>query len=260
MTEQEWLKCIDPQKMQEFMWRTMHVLSIMVGTDPQRMQEFMWGEVSDRKQRLFAVACCRRIWHLLIDKRSREAVEVAERYADSRATDEELETASVAADAVWHADMKRAAKEGKWDRRSRLPYYGASAAAYNVAIPLGWWGAAPAFVAPDRIAREVSANRETENLAQCALLRDIFGNPFRQSPIPSPAVLAWDDGTVRHIAEVIYEERRLPEGMLDNTRLAILADALEEAGCTDEQILTHLRSGGEHYRGCWVIDLLLGKS
>src|SRR5579875_950929 len=182
MTEQEWLEC----------------------TDPQKMQEFMWGEVSDRKRRLFAVACCRRLWHLLIDKRSREAVEVAERYADNRATDEELEAASYAADSVWEADMERASTEGKWDRRSRLPYYGASAAAYTVAIPLGWWGAAPAFVAPDEIAREVSANRETESLAQCALLRDILGNPFRRSPTPSPAVLVWNDGTARHIAEVIY--------------------------------------------------------
>jgi hypothetical protein len=238
MTEQEWLVCAEPQKMLHFMW---------------------WREVSDRKLRLFAVACCRRIWHLLIDKGSREAVEVAERYADSRATDEELEAASYGADSVWKVDMERASKEGKWDRRSRLPYYGASAAAYNVAIPLGWWGAAPAFVAPDEIAREVSTNRETESLAQCALLRDIFGNPFRQSPTFSPTVLSWDDGTVRHVAEVTYEERRLPEGMLDNTRLAILADALEEAGCTDQQVLMHLRGGGDHYCGCWVIDLLLGK-
>ena len=248
MTEAEWLACTDPQKMHDFLFWV------------KASDGLKWNEGrGQRKLRLFAVACCRRIWHLLIDKRSREAVEVAERYADGRATDEELEIASVAADAVWHADMKRAAKERKWDRRSRLPYYGASAAAYNVAIPLGWWGAAPAFVAPDKIAREISANRETENLAQCALLRDIFGNPFRQSPNLSPAVYSWDDGTVRHIAEVIYEERRLPERTLDNTRLAILANALVEAGCTNADILTHCRQPGDHVRGCWVVDAILGK-
>jgi hypothetical protein len=54
-------------------------------------------------------------------------------------------------------------------------------------------------------------------------------------------------------------DRILPDGTLDNTRLLILADALEETGYTDEQILTHLRGGGDHYRGCWVIELLLGK-
>jgi hypothetical protein len=72
-------------------------------------------------------------------------------------------------------------------------------------------------------------------------------------------MLAWNDGTILRLAQAAYEDPILPAGTLDNTRLLILADALEEAGCTDEQILTHLRSGGEHYRGCWVIDLLLGK-
>ena len=136
MTEQEWLNAVDPQKMLCYL--------------PRR--------VSDRKLRLFAVACCRRIWHLLTDNRSRKAVEVAEQHADGWATDEELQTASNAACVVWTADMERASTDGKWDRRSVLPYYCASAAAYNVAIPLGWWGAAPAFVAPYEIACEANPN------------------------------------------------------------------------------------------------------
>jgi hypothetical protein len=74
--------------------------------DPTPMLEFLRGKASDRKLRLFTCACCRRIWHLLIDKRSREAVEVAELYADGRATDEELETASDSAYSVWDADME----------------------------------------------------------------------------------------------------------------------------------------------------------
>src|SRR6516162_4346930 len=173
---------------------------------------FDQDKASERKLRLFAVACCRRIWHLLIDKRSREAVEVAERYPDGGATDEELETASLAAEAVWDADMKRAAKEGKWDRRSRLPYYGASAAAYNVAIPLGWWGAAPAFVSPDQIARETVPDSSAEGAAQCVLVWDIFGNPFRPVVL-KPSWLAWNDGIVVKLTQAIYDERafdRLP--------------------------------------------------
>ena len=55
------------------------------------------------------------------------------------------------------------------------------------------------------------------------------------------------------------DERSLPRGELDVTRLAILADALEDAGCTDEVILNHLRSPGPHIRGCFVLDLLLDK-
>lgn len=89
-------------------------------------------------------------------------------------------------------------------------------------------------------------------------MRDLFGNPFRPVIISS-AWLSWSDRIVARLAQAAYDERILPAGTLDNTRLLILADALEEAGCTDAQILTHLRSGGEHYRGCWVIDLIRGK-
>src|SRR5262245_61694309 len=229
MTEAEWLAC----------------------TDPPKMLRYLHGRTSDRKLRLFAVACCRRIWHLLNDKRSREAVEVAERYADGGATDEELYTASVAASFEWQADMKRAAKERKWDRRSILPYYGASAAAYNVAIPLGWWGAAPAFVAPDKIARETIPDTGAEGVAQCILLRDIFGNPFRPIII-NPACLTWHSGLLVSMAQRMYDSR-------DFSDTPVLADALEEAGCHDADILAHCRQPGLHVRGCWVVDLLLGK-
>ena len=61
------------------------------------------------------------------------------------------------------------------------------------------------------------------------------------------------------LAEAAYDRRHLPSGELDPARLAVLADALEEAGCTDPDLLDHLRGPGPHYRGCWVIDLLLGK-
>ena len=68
----------------------------------------------------------------------------------------------------------------------------------------------------------------------------------------SNAVLAWNDGTVRRITEGIYEERAFD-------RLPILHDALLDAGCDNEDILAHCRSAGPHVRGCWVIDLILGK-
>jgi hypothetical protein len=87
---------------------------------------------------------------------------------------------------------------------------------------------------------------------QCTLLRCIFGNPFRPSCI-DPACLAWHDGTVRRIAEAIYDDHAFGQ-------LPILADALEEAGCTEADVLNHCRQPGEHARGCWVVDLLLGKT
>jgi hypothetical protein len=92
-------------------------------------------------------------------------------------------------------------------------------------------------------------------------LHDIIGNPFAPPPHVEEAWLAWNDGTVRRLAEASYGERSLPDGKLDAGRLAILSDALEEAGCADQQVLTHLRQqGAVHVRGCWVVDLLLNKS
>ena len=72
-------------------------------------------------------------------------------------------------------------------------------------------------------------------------------------------MLAWNAGAVRRLAEAAYAERQLPAGALDPARLAVLADALEEAGCTDADLLGHLRGPGPHVRGCWVIDLLSGR-
>ena len=84
------------------------------------------------------------------------------------------------------------------------------------------------------------------------LLREMVGNPFCPLADPDPAVLAWNDGTVRRIAEGIYNEQAFD-------RLPILADALQDAGCENDYILDHCCCEGPHVRGCWGIDLLLGK-
>jgi hypothetical protein len=86
---------------------------------------------------------------------------------------------------------------------------------------------------------------------QAALMRCIVGNPFRPVP-PEPAWLIWNGGTVRTLAEAIYAERAFE-------RTSILADALEDAGCADEQILSHCRGDGAHVRGCWIVDLFTGR-
>jgi hypothetical protein len=92
------------------------------------------------------------------------------------------------------------------------------------------------------------------------LVRDLFGPvPFRPLPVIHRHWLTWKGGTVKLLAESIYEERSLPSGRLDNNQLAVLADALEDAGCTDLSLLGHLRDPSPHYRGAWGIDLLLGK-
>jgi len=100
-----------------------------------------------------------------------------------------------------------------------------------------------------------SGSKEAEWTAQAAIVKEIFGNPFR----PIPLAPAWRTPTVTALAQAAYDERILPAGTLDPDRLAVLADALEEAGCDNDDILSHLRGPGPHVRGCWAVDLLLGK-
>src|SRR5262249_19138340 len=93
-----------------------------------------------------------------------------------------------------------------------------------------------------------AGTREAEWIAQAAIVKEVFGNPFR----PIALKPAWRTPTVTALATGTYNERVLPAGTLDPDRLAVLADALEDAGCDNEDILSHLRGPGPHVRGCWV--------
>jgi hypothetical protein len=95
-----------------------------------------------------------------------------------------------------------------------------------------------------------------ETLKQARLMRDVLGNPFRSVSVPS----AWRTPTVVALARVAYEDRFMQEGTLKPAHLAILSDALEEAGCDNVEVLSHLRGPAAHVRGCWVVDQLLEKS
>jgi len=99
---------------------------------------------------------------------------------------------------------------------------------------------------------DAAVDPDAERATQAAILRDIFGNPLRQVAV-DPFWLSWNGGTVVKLAQGIYDERAFD-------RLPILADALEDAGCDSDDILTHLRGPGPHYRGCWCLDRLLNKS
>ncbi len=224
MTEGEWNNCTDPQVMLDFL----------------REQ----GKLTERKARLFEVACCRRIWPLLTDERSRKAVEVAEKYADGVVDQQQRSCAEAEA-------KQAAAGSNGWN------WFAALAAKMTVAshIPLL------------RVVRSTPVDNalqpaeiEARRRGQAHLLRDLFGPiPLRSMALP-PSVRRWDDGCVVKLAGAIYEERSLPEGTLDVRGMCVLADALEDAGCQDADILGHCRGPGPHVRGCWVVDLLLGKS
>jgi hypothetical protein len=228
----------------------------MASTDPQPMIECLRGKVSERKLRLFAAAAARRIWRQLTDERSRRGVEAVEEYVNGQASDQDLRRAGEAAG--------EAAATGPW--KYHWSPVAATAAAAACRNPMTIEAAAAAargavdaadleYELPllDRLIAE-----ESDLIAQCQLLRDLFGNPFCPATI-SPFWLTWNDATVVRLAQSAYAERHMPEGTLDNGRLAVLADALEEAGCNDADVLGHLRGPGPHVRGCWPVDLCLGK-
>jgi hypothetical protein len=130
----------------------------------------------------------------------------------------------------------------------------AAVAARQAADDIAFWAAAHAAGnvrhAAGKAIEEEKAVRWMTNV-----LRDISGNPFRHVTLDPTCRTA----AVISLATAAYEERILPAGHLDNARLRVLSDALEDAGCTDRGILDHLRSTGPHVRGCWVVDALLGR-
>ena len=99
-----------------------------------------------------------------------------------------------------------------------------------------------------KVAAERRGKARVSRQTQADFLREIFGNPFCPAQV-HPQWLSWNGGTVRQLAEAIYTDRAFD-------RMPILADALEDAGCTDADILDHLRGPGPHVRGCWVVDML----
>jgi hypothetical protein len=191
----------------------------------------LFGRVSERKLRLFACACCRRVWGNVTAPRSRAAVLAAERYADGLASAAERLAAYEAARKVRIPVERRRDHAAAW------------AAAYTAA--------ASAAYGASNAATYVSRGRNGERAQQILLLRDIAGNPFRRGAV-APAWLRWNGGVVARLAEAVYEEQAFD-------RLPVLADALEEAGCTDVEILAHCRGPGPHVRGCWPLDLLLSR-
>ena len=237
MNEVEWLACADPTP----------------------MHTYLQDKASHRKLCLFGVACCRRIWHRIFIPSCRHAVEVAEWFIDGKVEFDELEDARTAAEGALQATETERFPSGEYS-------------AIALALAPHWkpdrWPcvysvASQATSAAARFSQMVGRNKkerkrnylrghQLEETAQSALLRDIFGNPFRPTSLV-PSWLSWNDRTIPKMAQAIYEDRAFD-------RLPILADALEDAGCDDQEILDHCRSNGEHVRGCWVVDLLLGKS
>jgi hypothetical protein len=205
--------------------------------DPRRLLAFLGDDASERKLRLLACACCRRIPGFLETQPDREGLELTERDVDGRA--EERAFNDLPLD-VW--DIRWYRRDG-WNALDR---------AMN-----SYWD----YFWDSRNLNETTEQVQEQALQQChadlvALILDVFGNPFR------PLILDpshYRTPTVVSLARAAYDERQLPSGELDPHRLAVLADALEEAGAPDE-LVSHLRGPGPHVRGCFAVDLCLGLS
>jgi hypothetical protein len=294
MTEADWHTCGDPKPL-------LHILR---------------DKGNNRKCRLFAVACCRRIECLIVDEPSRRAVEMAMRYADGEATEAEVHAARAdayqAVEEAWRADYDAEAEANF----CITPEYAAASCRLSAACA-AWAAICPdtrvsaaepesfeasrwrpsddsaAFACGHNVhvsmgmvqsSADANAAEAAERTAHCDLLRDLFGDyfgppgeegswlafgsdllfpknrpeqwcllPTRRNTVLRREWLQWNEGLVPKLAQAIYDENAFH-------RLPILADALEEAGCTNADILNHCRQSGEHVRGCWVIDTLLGKS
>jgi hypothetical protein len=237
VTEAEWLACADPKP----------------------MLEFLRGKVSERKLRLFALACCGRIDSQISDPRSRAALAFTAIHVESGLARRRGRPAVAEA-----ADAAKKELYARYYPRSNPDTLEADVAAFSAAeaalatLKVDPWfaaGYASCFASYARGSFFEGGEREQ----QAWLLRDIFANPFHPLPPLAPAVLAWNERTVPRLAQVAYDEQHLPEGTLDTGRLAILADALLDAGCDDEGLMSHLRGPGPHVRGCWSLDLIFGK-
>lgn len=264
MTEAEWLAC----------------------EKPASVVEFLRSRASSRKLRLVACAYWRWFAYCWKEDRCRIQVEVAERFADGLSSAAELGDANVAMRAllntlpwVWRdrpGHSLRLAAQAATEADARQSVTGILLERWPVGIlpeimlppsPIddkrrqcqfpSHPGVSPRNAGSIRkalgIVRDATRRwwQPAENIAQIGILHDIFGNPFR-TVAADPSWLAWNNGTVPALAQAIYDDRAFD-------RLPILADALEDAGCHNADILEHCRGGGEHARGCWVVDLVLGK-
>ncbi len=208
---------------------------------PNAMLDYCWGNASARKKRLFGCACCYRAWDLFPDTRCRGAVRVAERFADGASPPEALANAHRAAANL----VGRYTRGESYTDEER---FSGTAACSNVSSDnpdhSRWtWR----DVAHTRL--EAGFKWHAELGAVCDLLRDIFGNLFR----PVARDPAWLTSDVLALAAHMYESR-------DFGAMPVLADALQDAGCNNDDVLNHCRDAKQvHVRGCWVVDLVLGK-
>jgi hypothetical protein len=230
----------------------------LTATDPYDMLLSFPAEWARRKLWLYGCACVRRAWDLIRDPRTRACVEAAEAVVDGHAGEHRIGEAWQVFEAAENAGPL--ADDRGMDSHEvirNLLVFVDPAAALSIASEIAEGvGAAAAWSIPAGPAggwsedrrRAFDAAKWAERAAQAALLRDVFGNPYRP-PTFDPQ---WRSNDAAALAVAIYQDRAFD-------RLPLLSDALMDAGCDSADILAHCRDNGPHVRGCWVVDLVLGK-
>jgi hypothetical protein len=209
----------------------------LVSDDPEAMLAVVRDTVNDRKTRLLGCAYVRWVWSLCGEVPPR-TIGIAEEYADGTTSKGALRRARKAVQGEREAlEATGAGMRPRWG-------------AYWLLETVATLGAYSSVVAElRRLTSDVLKVEESEWSSLSGLLRDIFGNPFR----PVTLDPNWRTSTVVALAAQMYDSR-------DFSAMPILADALQDAGCDSAAILEHCRGSGPHVRGCWVVDLVLGKS
>lgn len=214
-------------------------------TDPAPMLEFLKGNASERKLRLFTVACCRKAFSLLQSQKFLNAIEVSEQYADGLASDDKLRKVR---SQIRESATRTIGRGLPWSRPVQGNYArGNVIAACSRNIDEVLLAVSAVCVTADSHESYVTKCK-LERQLQAALLREIVQFPLGRAILNS----SWLTCTVVPLAEGIYRDRAFD-------RMPILADALQDAGCDNEDILSHCRGPGPHVRGCWVVDLVTGR-
>jgi hypothetical protein len=246
MTETEWMEC----------------------TDPRLMLAFVRGEVSQRKMRLFACACCRRSWQFCSDVRAQRAVELSERWADDPNLADEAQEQELA---IWNEhplEIVSTEERTLWAASASLWADAGTGARYAVSVLSVISETQNSTCANDLRCLlgtpipPTAARPGLFRVAAAGLLKAFSGSPMspksasptRQPFVPLSVYIdpRWFTSTVVDLANAIYDERAFD-------RMPILADALMDAGCDNDEIIAHCWGEGAHVRGCWVVDLILGK-
>lgn len=220
----------------------------MACSDPKPMLEYLRGSDAARKLLLFALACCQRTGRTLPAEVA-PMLAVAERAAEGSASQEEVDGAHRATLAYCRAAAQKGSR-GEAGPASFLPEVHGIDRVLRAGT--SFWD--PAWYNAQLLASDGAQGPAfAEGPEKARLLREIFGPQLFRSVAIEDSWLAWNAHTVSRLAPTVYDERAFH-------RFPVVADALEEAGCSDNDLLDHFRDPGPHYRGCWALDLVLGRT